>query len=161
MAATFAFFLAFSSPLGQRWQKSQFDPTEQPFGFQYQAQGLHLPTGCIVDPIDMEGTMTPLNSATGGGGGHAAVETLLTTATAGALAVRLPVAAVPRLVGEPSRALAVRLPVATLPRLVGEPSIALAVRLVVPTLPLASPALGIAGACVGGAIITGWPCTGI
>lgn len=56
MAATLAFFRAFSSPLGHMWQKSQSAPTEQPLGFQYQAQGLHLPTVCIADPMEGVGT---------------------------------------------------------------------------------------------------------
>ena len=41
MAASFAFFRSFTSPSGQRWQYPHSLPRWHPWGFQYQAQGLH------------------------------------------------------------------------------------------------------------------------
>ena len=49
MAATFAFFRSFTSPSGQRWQYPHSLPRMQPWGFQYQAQGLHS-TPCRREP---------------------------------------------------------------------------------------------------------------
>ena len=49
MAATFTFFRSFTSPSGQRWQYPHSLPRMQPWGFQYQAQGLHS-TPCRREP---------------------------------------------------------------------------------------------------------------
>mmetsp|Transcript_115139 Transcript_115139/g.326197 ORF Transcript_115139/g.326197 Transcript_115139/m.326197 type:complete len:263 (+) Transcript_115139:975-1763(+) len=63
--ATLNFLRFWISPSGHRWQWRHSRPFSQPCGFQNQAQGLHRPVPCVVEPMD-GGKPTPGGSTTPG-----------------------------------------------------------------------------------------------